>query len=136
MRFNKVKWVTLAIAYCFAVLQVLQPFIHAHLDAEHPIQESGFHIGSEHEEHADFFDQVINHAVSNADHISHTISVASGIKENFKPTLLADIFCVIVLCLCFAIVLLSTVRPYRPLTLTPYQSLKRRLPASRAPPQF
>lgn len=136
MRFNKVKWVTLAIAYCFAVLQVLQPFIHAHLDAEHPIQESGFHIGSEHEEHADFFDQVISHAVSNTDHISHTISVASGIKEDFSPTLLTDIIYVIVLCLCFAIVLLSTVRLYRPLTLTLYQSLKRRLPASRAPPQF
>lgn len=131
MRFNKVKWVTLAIAYCFAVLQVLQPFIHAHLDAEHPIQESGFHIGSEHEERSVFLD----HVVLNADHISHTITVASGIKEDFSPTLRADIFCVIVLCLWCVIVLQSKLRPYRPLTLTPYQSLKRRLPASRAPPQ-
>jgi len=63
MALNKTKWVRLSVAVCFAILQALQPFIHAHLDAEHPIQNTGFHVGSEHEEalsleHSQFVDSL------------------------------------------------------------------------------
>ncbi len=136
MRFNKVKWVTLAIAYCFAVLQVLQPFIHAHLDAEHPIQELGFHIGSEHEELTDFSGDFASHVVSNADHTSHTVLVASGIKQDFNPVLASDVLCVLLAYICFAVALRCTSKRYSSLSFIPCSSSRRRLPAPRAPPRF
>ncbi len=132
---NQSKWTTLTVALCFAILQTLQPFIHGHLDTEHPIQDTGFHIGTDHEE-AESLLNAHHHTISDVVHASHTISVASGIKQEINPALLADTVLVVLFCLCFAIFLLSTLRSYRLLSLTPYESLKRRLPASRAPPQF
>ncbi len=136
MHLNKTKWLTLAIALSFAILQVLQPFIHAHLDAEHPIQHTGFHVGDEHEESADFSGHFSNYTVSNIDHVSHTISVASGIKQDFNSTLLAKILSPVLLCVCFAIALRSILKLHPPLSLIAYSSLRRRLPAARAPPQL
>lgn len=132
----KCKWMTLAVAICFAILQALQPFIHAHLDVEHPIQHTGFHIGGEHEESVDFSYHIADQAVSNVAHDSHTVSVASGMKEDFNSGLFADTLSAAVLCLCFAILLVSTLKFCPPFNLLPYNSLRRRLPSARAPPQF
>lgn len=136
MQLNKIKWVTLVFAICFAILQALQPFIHAHLDGEHPIQNTGFHVGDEHEEamhHSAYSDE---HALSAVPHASHTISVASGIKKDIDPALVADSIAIALFCLCIALVLQSVFTHFLPLAPVPYQSLKKRLPASRAPPQF
>lgn len=136
MQLNKTKWVTLVFATCFAILQALQPFIHAHLDAEHPIQNTGFHVGDEHEEVVHHSDVSGEHALSTVPHASHTISVADGIKKDIDPALVADSIAIALFCLYIAIVLQSVSTHFLPLAPVPYQSLKRRLPASRAPPQF
>ncbi|HSH53450.1 MAG TPA: hypothetical protein VK967_00345 [Methylotenera sp.] len=135
MQLNKTKCVTLVFAICFAILQALQPFIHAHLDAEHPIQNTGFHVGDEHEE-VMHHSVTGEHALSGVPHASHTISVASGIKKDIDPALVADPIAIVLFCLCIALVLQSVFTHFLPLAPVPYQSLKRRLPASRAPPQF
>ena len=137
MILSKYKWVTLTIAIIFAILQALQPFIHSHLDVNHPIHHTGFHVGDEYEEvSTDISSQINNHVVSNMAHVSHTVSVASGIKQDLSSVLAADIVGVVIFCLYFASALLATLKFYPALSLIFYNSLKRRLPASRAPPQF
>lgn len=133
MALNKTKWLSLVMVVCFAILQALQPFIHAHLDAEHPIQEIGFHVGNDHEEISAA--DSLSHTVS-APHPSHTLSVASGIKQDINP-MLANALVVIVLSFCFLVALPQPVRPrYFPAPLVSKTHLKRRLPAPRAPPQI
>lgn len=137
MVLNKYKWVTLVIAIIFAILQALQPFIHGHLDVNHPIQHTGFHVGDEHEElSTDISYHVDNHVVSNIVHVSHTVSVASGIKQDLSAVLVTQILGVVLFCLYFVIVLFIPLKFYSALSLVSYNSLKRRLPASRAPPQL
>lgn len=131
MALNKTKWATLTIAIFFAILQVLQPFIHAHIDTDHPIQGTGFHVGAEHEES---FSLSENHAVSVVPHASHIISVTSAIKQDIDLALFIDVIGVVLLTLCFAIVLQSVSRHFPQLVLIPHKSSGRRLPASRAPP--
>lgn len=133
MALKNTRWVTLAVAICFAILQALQPFIHAHLDTEHPIQHTGFHVGDEHEE-AYNVAQSTNHAVSSVPHATHTISVASGIKQDMDTQLLVNVLAV-VFSICFLLTLQSPQKRNPALVLVPIESLKRRLPASRAPPQ-
>ena len=131
MALSKTKWVTLIIAIFFAILQVLQPFIHAHLDANHPAQETGFHVGADHEES---FSTSSTHSVSVIPHASHIVSVTSAIKQDIDPALLTDAIALVVLCLCFSIALPSTLKLYPQLTLFSPKALKQRLPAARAPP--
>ncbi|EUJ10449.1 hypothetical protein Meth11DRAFT_1268 [Methylophilaceae bacterium 11] len=133
MALNNTRWVTLAVAICFAILQALQPFIHAHLDTEHPIQHTGFHVGDEHEE-AYSVEHSADHAVSNIPHATHTISVASGIKQDVDVKLLINILAV-VFSVCFLLKLQATQKLNPALLSNPKESLKRRLPAARAPPQ-
>lgn len=135
MAVNKTKWVRLSVAVCFAILQALQPFIHAHLDAEHPIQNTGFHVGSEHEE-ALSLEHLASHAVSNVPHEAHTVSVGSSIKQDSDATLMMNAILALVLSFCFVLVLQSIHRLNPAFLLIPKESLRRRLPASRAPPQF
>lgn len=132
MALIKTKWVTLTIAIFFAILQVLQPFIHAHLDAHHPIQETGFHVGADHEESF----VTSNTQLVSSPHASHIISVASAIKQDIDPALIIDVTGFVLLVLCFAIVLQSVAQYFPQLILIPPKSSSRRLPASRAPPQF
>ena len=139
MVLNKYKWVTILLAICFAVLQALQPFIHGHLDADHPIQHTGFHLGDAHEESLGLNSglspsELANHVVSK--HTSHTVSVASGIKEDVNAALLSTVFFAVLLCLSYTIVLNITAKRYSILSLTLSIPPKRRLPAARAPPQF
>jgi len=133
MALNKTKWLTLVIAIFFAILQGLQPFIHAHIDANHPVQETGFHMGAEHEE---LFITSNTPTVSVIPHASHIVSVASAIKQDIDPALFVDLIGFVLVALCFAIVLQSVAQYFPQLILVPPKSSSRRLPASRAPPQF
>lgn len=138
MGIYKAKWLTLAFSVCFAILQTLQPFIHAHsLDVNHPIQHTGFHVGDDHEESVNFSEHLADHAAANTVHVSNTVSVAFGINQDFNSALLAEALSVALLYLCFAIVAHITLKLYPPLSLIPtYRYLRRRLPPPRAPPQF
>lgn len=131
MSLSKSKWLTLVIAACFAILQAMQPLIHAHLDAEHPIHNSGFHVGDKHEEVA--HESTVDAELSEASHISHTISVASGIKKDVDASVLDPILGAVIF---FVVTLLlpSYHIPKPQPTLLLRQFLRRRLPASRAPP--
>lgn len=136
MKMRRSKWIMLAVAICFAVLQMLQPFIHGHLDFEHHVDHSGFHVGNDHEEGLDASHHENNHVISNIEHPSHTVSVASGIKEEFNPVFVSDVASALLLMLYFVILLISKPNTYFSLDFLPYLSLKRRLPLSRAPPQY
>lgn len=137
----------------FALLQIFTPFIHAHLNADlnsqHPIQNTGFHIGDAHEEmaieltHLHSTDTSTEHLdasfLSSTPHATHTISVASGMYQhsdsitdpiNSAPSLLVLFF------LCVLLALSPVLKRYFQLHPHHYQLLKRRLPASRAPPQI
>ncbi len=131
---NKTKWVTLILAMCFAILQVLQPFIHAHLDSNHAQHHLGFHVGEEHEENTNVAHDLTDHTLSSIPHAAHSILVATGIKQDIDPALLIDAITLVVVYLFFSIVIQSASTLYPPLSLIFHQSLKRRLPASRAPP--
>jgi hypothetical protein len=135
MRSKKTKWLTLAIAPCFVILQALLPFIHGHLDLDHSIHKIGFHLIENHEELNHSSDHPSDHALSDV-HVSHIVVVASGIKQDADPALFADFFSFASLWVCFAIVLLSVQRHFPQLYLIPNKFLKRRLPAPRAPPLF
>ena len=131
MALNKTKWVTLTITIFFVILQVLQPFIHAHLDTNQLAQETGFHVGADHEE---FFSVPNIHSLSVVPHASHIVSVASAIKQDIDPALSTDAIALVVLSLFFIVLLQSALTTYPPLTLVTLRPLKRRLPAPRAPP--
>ncbi len=100
MVLNKTKWARLAFAVCFAVLQTLQPFIHAHVDADHPIQNTGFHVGNEHEE-VFSAEHLADHVVLSVPHASHTISVDSSIKQDAENLLVMNSILALVLSFCF-----------------------------------
>jgi hypothetical protein len=134
MYLSKTKWLTFTVAVCFAILQALQPFIHAHLDADHPIQHTGFHVGDEHEETVSSAHEA-THTVSYVPHASHTVSVASGIKQDFENIPFIDILFAAILSFCFVLAL-QTHRLNPAFLLVPTKPFKRRLPASRAPPKF
>jgi hypothetical protein len=135
MLINKTKWVTLTVAICFAILQALQPFIHAHLDADHPIQHTGFHVGLEHEELISLSNHLTDYSLSAVPHASHTISVASGIKPDTNLPVLIDAVSFVLFCICFALIFKSVSNLFLQSTQVSHKSLKRRLPAARAPPQ-
>lgn len=135
MVFDKTKWLTFAFAVCFAVLQALQPFIHAHIDVDHPIQNTGFHVGNEHEE-AVSIEHSATHSLTNVPHVSHTVSVASGIKQDVDNLLSVNPLLAVVFSFCFVVVLPTTQRLNSAFLLIPIESFRRRLPASRAPPKI
>ncbi len=131
MALNKTKWITLLLAIFFAILQVLQPFIHAHLDENHSPHEAGFHVGAEHEE---YFDSHSN-KITDYPHAAHIVTVSSAIKQDIDSALLFDLLPLFVLCLSFFILLRPTLVVYPQLSLLSYQRLRKRLPATRAPPR-
>lgn len=133
MAWTKSKWVTLIIAMCFAILQAMQPLIHAHLDADHPIHNSGFHMGDDHEEAA--HESTITPKLSEEPHVSHTISVASGIKKDLDLSLVDPLYAAAIFVI---ITLLLLPRHNFDTHYTPRfrQFLRGLSPAPRAPPLF
>lgn len=140
MQFNKINWMTLVVALCFAILQALQPFIHGHLDSEHPIQHTGFHVGDEFEEavvvHVEAEDLNAEHTITSTPHSSHTVSVGSSIKQDIEPILTSAIVGLMLVAIFLAINLPVFTVSFSRFSSFPYQSLRRRLPAPRAPPQY
>ena len=132
----KANFLVYFMVVCFALLQVLSPFIHAHLDTEHPIQNTGFHVGDAHEEKVIGLVHAESNLLSAEPHAAHTISVASGIKQDINSTLLVSTSLLVPFFLCFPLALTPVSRQFFQLSLIPLQPLKRQLPASRAPPQF
>lgn len=124
----------MTVAFCFAFLQALQPFIHAHLDGEHHPHSEGLHIAEDHES-AHALEHTGSHAILDASHAMHTISVAQGIKQD-SVYALGDSFAFVLIALWFALVLIVIPKHFLQLTFNPTRSLTRRLPASRAPPSF
>jgi hypothetical protein len=140
---TKSKFVALLVVIAFAMLQLMQPFVHVHLDVQHPIQSTAFHIDSGHEnsaydaERAEPANSAQNTSVASSDnfsHASHTVTVVSvmakpsGLNYNSILPIFVLLACVIALVMHPNIVLVLN---YRPL---PHKPLKRRLPATRAPP--
>lgn len=145
----KAKFVVYLIVLCFALLQIFTPFIHAHfntdLNNQHPIQNTGFHVGDAHEEMAIELIHLHSTEISaehldasflaSTPHATHTISVASGITQDVDSTLLVVAGLLVLFFLCFPQYLTPFLSQFFSLSLIPQQPLKRQLPASRAPPQ-
>ncbi|MGJ8620957.1 MAG: hypothetical protein ACSHWN_11550 [Methylophilaceae bacterium] len=134
--FNKTKWLVLTVALCLIALQALQPFIHAHLDIEHPEHLSGLHVGGDYEASLNDHSHKSNHSITDLSHVSHVITIAPSIKQDTDLTLVLDVVALIFISFCLAIAAQLSTQLFSPLHLSHYQSLKRRLPASRAPPQY
>ena len=142
MHFLNNKWVSLVVVVCFALLQLLQPFIHAHLDAEHPIQNTGFHVGDAHEDMAYHAGELPPDAssahddmLSDLSHASHTVTVASGMTKQASLSVASNITFIFLLGYIIALALQFTLVSPSNYHFFPHKLLKRRLPASRAPPQ-
>jgi hypothetical protein len=133
---SKTKWLVLFIAIGFAILQALQPFVHAHIGPLHPLQNTGFHVGEEHEELTFSSEFSVDHGALDIPHASHTISVESGINEVPSLSLAAEAIYLVFFCLLFSFVLPLETKIVYSLVIRPFQSLKKRLPAPRAPPKY
>jgi hypothetical protein len=127
----KTKWMVLAIAVFFAILQ---PFIHAHLNVHHPIEHTGFNVANAYEEINHHSGHPAKNALSSIPHASYTLSVASGIKNDVDIALAINSFTFILFFLCFVIVLWFFPKHFQPLLPDSSQSLKHQPTAPRAPP--
>lgn len=133
---------------CFMLLQMLQPFIHAHVEHSslhphthhapmhhkvHDHHQVGFHVADAHEE---LFDQVEHHSAQLVaiPHASHTIFVAPAITQPVENNSVFNVPLLALYCLVMALMLLTTSAHYWSLLTPHFPSIKRRLPASRAPP--
>ena len=124
---------SMTILIWFVLLQTLQPFIHGHLDLNHPMSLANSHAVDEHTEFMHLIDAPAAETFSD-DHVLHTVAVASGIKSDTQVILFTDFNPFVLLCLCFTLILLSVPRYFPQQDSLPHKSLKRRLPAPRAPP--
>lgn len=124
----------MSVAFCFALLQAMQPFIHAHMDGEHHPHSEGLHTAEDHES-AHVLEHSSSHAILEASHATHTISVSQGIKQD-SAYALGDSFSFVLIAIWFALVIIVTPKHFLQLTSNPTRSLTRRLPAPRAPPYF
>ena len=142
----KAKFLVYSVVLFLALLQIFTPFIHAHFNTDHPIQNTGFHVGDAHEEMAIELTHLYS-AETSAEHLdasflstiphaTHTISVASGITQDVDSALLVVASLLVLFFLCFPQYLTPFLSQFFALSLIPQQPLKRQLPASRAPPQF
>lgn len=122
----------MTVAFCFAFLQALQPFIHAHLDGEHHPHSEGLHTAEDHES-AHALEHLSSHAMLDASHAAHTISVSQGIKQD-SAYALGDSFSFVLIALAFLLVIVITSTRFLQPSSNPTRSFKRRSPAARAPP--
>lgn len=119
------------VAICFTVLQ---PFLHVHLDAEHPIQQTGFHMGSAYEELAIHATQLGDAGLTHESHTSEIISIDSAFKQDVDASLFDDVLALALILFCFSLLLSASSR-FSLHYSHYYQALKRLLPTPRAPPQ-
>ncbi|MFL3024212.1 MAG: hypothetical protein ACJZ16_06930 [Methylophilaceae bacterium] len=130
-----IKWFTARLAFFLAILLVLQPFLHAHIDDGYAIHGNGFHFVNEHEE---VFSTENSSSIllSNTPHASHIISVDLCVQEGIDALLFSGPIFTALLISLFVLALQLNHRLKYAFLLTPKKSLKQRLPASRAPPTF
>ena len=130
-----IKWFAARVAFFLAILLVLQPFLHAHIDDGYAIHGNGFHFVNEHEE---FFntENSSNNLLSNTPHASHIVSVDLSVREGIDTLLFSGPIHTALLISLFVLALRSNQRLKYAFLFTPKNSLKQRLPASRAPPTF
>jgi hypothetical protein len=126
------NYIILAVAICFAILQ---PFLHIHLDKEHPIQQTGLHMGNEHEDIAIHSTQLDTHALTSASHTSEIISIDSVFKKEVDLNITGDTFVIALILFCLNLLTLKGASKFFPFHSQNYHTLRRRLPATRAPPQ-
>lgn len=131
---NRAKWIITTVAFCFAILQALQPFIHAHLDGEDHSHTHGLHVAEDHES-AHALEHLSNHSFSDVSHAAHTVSVSQGIKPK-SPDIFNGSFTFVLIVIWFALTILKTPSHFLHLISNPARSFMRRLPAPRAPPYF
>lgn len=124
----------MTVAFCFALLQALQPFIHAHLDGEHHSHAVGLHTAENHES-AHALEHSSSHTLLDASHGAHTISVSQGIKQD-SAYAVDDSFSFVLIAICFALLVILNLHYFPQPSSNLIRSLTRRLPASRAPPHF
>ena len=81
-----IKWFAARVAFFLAILLVLQPFLHAHIDDGYAIHGNGFHFVNEHEE---VFSTENSSSIllSNTPHASHIISVDLSVREGIDALL-------------------------------------------------
>lgn len=139
MYLNRKNWIQLVIALCIILLQVLQPFIHVHLDVAEHAHSVGFHMGGdyEHELHDMNLPQSSSHQhfIADTSHLPDVVSVASGIKKEVDQGLSMDLLTYVLVSFCFFLLLPPISKLWPAFHPHFHESLKRRLPASRAPPQ-
>lgn len=124
----------------FALMQMLQPFNHVHLDGNEAGKLHGFHLGSEHEEllshpHVSLDDGADQHRHAHNAHAVHTIFAQADIKPGLDAAMglgMAGLLLFAVL-LTFALPVLGQVFAEPPPRF--YTSSRYTLPATRAPPQ-
>jgi hypothetical protein len=135
MQLNRTKWVVMTVVFCFAILQALQPFIHAHLDDGHHTHGEGLHMAETHES-----SHVINHlssnSISDAGHDHHSIAVPSGIKQDNAADLMMDVLAFVLVSFWFVAAIRSGRNRFPQSSFISSYPLTRRLPAPRAPPLF
>lgn len=137
MRINNTKWTMIAFAMCFALLQALQPFIHAHLDTEqHSTQYSGLHINLEHEELISLDHDDTDNSMYATPHAQHTISVDSSIKPDVALALLTYAVSFVLFFISFAIIFKAVSNQFPQLTIVHHKFQRRQPQSVRAPPQF
>ncbi len=131
---RKTKWIVVLVAISFAILQTLQPFIHAHFDEVDTDHHSGFHTVDDHESATSH-----NHTKSSEayeDHSSHKVTIASGINSDLKTPFLVDVLIGLTFSL-YLILITSFKNRLNPASLPIFkETSSRRRPGNRAPPKY
>jgi len=125
----------MTIACCFAILQALQPLIHAHLDGNHHSHAGGVHMAQTHE-YAHVMGHKDSHIVSDGSHDAHTIAVPNGIKQDQATKFMVDLLAFVMVFCWIALRLVPSSNYFPQFTFISSSILRRRPQAPRAPPLF
>lgn len=139
----------LLLAICFAVLQALQPFIHAHLDSHSQTQHQGIHVGMEHEELLSSYaastvaantDTINAHVHGSSEHAvphaKHTISVDPGIKHDIDIANLMSSIPFVLFFIGLTLVYTFVPKRFPQFALSHTKRLRSQPQSVRAPPLF
>ncbi len=132
MFFHSLKKFAWMVVFWFALLQVISPFIHAHLGAEHLTKTASLHVHAGEHQHSDIHND-INH-VADLSHTTQTITAIDGFINDLDNSfsLYAVLFVV-----CFMLVRATLIIRFHPdSNLLQDYSFKWRSPSPRAPPQL
>lgn len=133
MFFQSIKKLAWIVVFWFALLQVIAPFIHAHLGAEHLTETATLHVHADEHEHFDTHNDSNNH-VADLSHAMQTVTVTDGFINDLENSF--ALYAVLYV-LCFLLVRANLIIRFHPVSnsLQDY-SIKWRSPAPRAPPQL